>query len=74
MRISDFWRLMDDEFGSAYSRVLAADLVLTGLGGRTAQQALDSGTDPKRVWLEVCEMQEVPPERRLGQDIKPKQS
>jgi len=65
---------MDDEFGSAYSRVLAADLVLTGLGGRTAQQALDSGTDPKRVWLEVCEMQEVPPERRLGRDIKPKQS
>lgn len=74
MRISDFWRLMDDEFGSAYSRVLAADLVLTGLGGRTAQEALDSGTDPKRVWLEVCEMQEVPPERRLGRDIKPKQS
>jgi len=73
MRISDFWRLMDDEFGSAYSRVLAADLVLTGLSGRTAQQALDSGTDPKRVWLEVCEMQEVPQDRRLGRDIKPKQ-
>jgi len=65
---------MDDEFGSAYSRVLAADLVLTGLSGRTAQQALDSGTDPKRVWLEVCEMQEVPQDRRLGRDIKPKQA
>jgi len=74
MRISDFWRLMDDEFGSAYSRVLAADLVLTGLSGRTAQQALDSGIDPKRVWLEVCEMQEIPQDRRLGRDIKPKQA
>ena len=74
MRISDFWRLMDDEFGSAYSRVLAADLVLTGLGGRTALQALENGTDPKRVWLEVCEMQEIPPERRLGRDIKPKEA
>ncbi|MEB7505943.1 DUF3046 domain-containing protein [Arthrobacter koreensis] len=74
MRISDFWRLMDDEFGSAYSRVLAADLVLTGLSGRTAQQALESGIDPKRVWLEVCEMQEVPQDRRLGRDIKPKQA
>lgn len=73
MRISDFWRLMDDEFGSAYSRVLAGDLVLTGLGGMTAQQALDRGTDPKRVWLAVCDMQEVPQERRLGRDIKPKQ-
>ncbi|MBD8042898.1 DUF3046 domain-containing protein [Arthrobacter sp. Sa2BUA2] len=72
MRISDFWRLMDDEFGPAYSRILASDLVLTGLGGQTASQALEKGVDPKRVWLAVCEMQEVPPERRLGRDIQPK--
>ena len=74
MRISDFWRLMDDEFGSAYSRVLAADLVLTGLSGRTAQQALESGIDPKRVWLAVCDIQEVPQERRLGRDVRPRQA
>ena len=74
MRISDFWRLMDDEFGSAYSRVLAADLVLTGLGGTTAQQALDRGIDPKRVWLAVCDIQEVPQERRLGRDVRPRQA
>ncbi|NKX56094.1 DUF3046 domain-containing protein [Arthrobacter mobilis] len=72
MRLSDFWRLMDDEFGSGYSRVLAADLVLTGLGGRTALQALEAGIPPKSVWLAVCEMQDVPPQRRLGRDIKPK--
>ena len=72
MRISDFWRLMDDEFGPAYSRVLASDLVLTGLGGKTAAQALDKGVEPKQVWLAVCDMQEVPPERRLGRDIQPK--
>ncbi|MBD7995898.1 DUF3046 domain-containing protein [Arthrobacter sp. Sa2CUA1] len=72
MRISDFWRLMDDEFGPAYSRVLASDLVLTGLGGITASQALEKGVEPKRVWLAVCDMQEVPPERRLGRDIQPK--
>ena len=72
MRISDFWRLMDDEFGAGYSRVLAADLVLTQVGGRTAQQALAEGVAPKTVWLAVCEMQDVPAERRLGRDIKPK--
>ncbi|WP_043845807.1 DUF3046 domain-containing protein [Crystallibacter crystallopoietes] len=71
MRLSDFWRLMDEEFGSNYSRVLAADLVLTSLGGRTAAEALAAGIPPKAVWLEVCEMQEVPAERRLGRDIKP---
>lgn len=71
MRISDFWRLMDDEFGAAYSRVLAADLVLGAVGGMTAAQALDSGRDPKAVWLAICDMQDVPPERRLGRDIKP---
>jgi len=63
---------MDDEFGAGYSRVLAADLVLTGLGGRTAVEALKAGIPPKSVWLAVCDMQDVPPQRRLGRDIKPK--
>ncbi|MCG2620339.1 DUF3046 domain-containing protein [Arthrobacter sp. I2-34] len=71
MRLSDFWRLMDEEFGSGYSRVLAADLVLTSLGGRTAAESLKAGVPPKTVWLAVCEMQDVPPQRRLGRDIKP---
>jgi len=62
---------MDEEFGAGYSRVLAADLVLTGLGGRTAAEALKAGVPPKTVWLAVCDMQDVPAERRLGRDIKP---
>ncbi|WP_420180677.1 DUF3046 domain-containing protein [Paenarthrobacter sp. TA1.8] len=71
MRASDFWRLMDDEFGAGYSRVLANSLVLAGVGGRTAVEALASGHQPREVWLAVCEVQDVPPERRLGKDIKP---
>lgn len=63
---------MDDEFGSAYSRVLAGGLVMAELGGRTALDALKAGVDPKTVWLAVCEIQDVPAERRLGKDIKPK--
>ncbi|WP_461170510.1 DUF3046 domain-containing protein [Arthrobacter sp. Z1-15] len=72
MRLSDFWRLMDDEFGPAYSRVLASDLVLGSLGGKTATEALGGGIEPKTVWLAVCDVQDVPPERRLGRDIAPK--
>ncbi|MCB5293610.1 DUF3046 domain-containing protein [Arthrobacter sp. SO3] len=72
MRISDFWRLMDDEFGAGYSRVLSSSLVLAGVGGRTAEQALNAGVPPRQVWLALCEVQDVPPERRLGRDVKPR--
>lgn len=72
MRISDYWRLMDDEFGAGYSRVLSSSLVLAGAGGRTADQALAAGVSPRQVWLAVCDVQDVPPERRLGRDVKPR--
>ncbi|HEX9226756.1 DUF3046 domain-containing protein [Arthrobacter sp. OVS8] len=72
MRISDFWRLMDDEFGAGYSRVLSSSLVLAGVGGRTADQALGAGVPPRQVWLALCDVQDVPPERRLGRDVKPR--
>ncbi len=61
---------MEDEFGSGYARVLAGSLVLAGVGGRTAGQALDAGVEPRKVWLAICEVQDVPEERRLGRDIK----
>ena len=65
---------MDDEFGSGYSRVLGGSLVLAGVGGRTANQALAAGVNPRDIWLAVCDVQEVPAERRLGRDIKPRQN
>lgn len=71
MRISDFWRLMDDEFGTGYSRVLSSSLVLAGVGGRTADEALAAGVNPRDVWLAICDVQDVPESRRLGRDIKP---
>lgn len=72
MRISHFWRLMDDEFGAGYAHVLARDLVLSRLGGRSVIEALDRGTDPREVWLAVCDAQDVPESRRLGRDISPR--
>jgi len=45
--------------------------VLAGVGGRTADQALAAGVPPRQVWLAMCDVQDVPAERRLGKDIKP---
>ena len=68
MRLSDFWRLMDDEFGAAYARSLARDHVLAALGNRTPMQALESGVKPREAWLALCADMDVPPERRLGKE------
>ncbi|MGM7670173.1 DUF3046 domain-containing protein [Microbacterium sp. A93] len=68
MKISDFRRLMDDEFGPGNAGVIATSLVLPTLQV-TAEQALETGTEPKRVWRDVCDLQGVPESRRLGRDI-----
>jgi hypothetical protein len=57
---------MGDEFGDAYGRVLAHDLVLTAIGGRTADQALAAGVPARDVWLALCDAQDVPESRRYG--------
>jgi hypothetical protein len=70
MRMSEFWRLMDEEFGVAYSRSLARDHVLGALGNRTALQALESGVSPREAWLALCTDMDVPVERRLGKEMR----
>lgn len=74
MHLSDFWRLMEDEFGSSYARSLASSHVLHALGDQTAIQALDSGAQPRGIWVALCEDMDVPPERRLGRDARASRS
>jgi hypothetical protein len=64
MRNTVFRRLMAEEFGQPRASTLAADHVLSALGGRTADQALAAGLDAKEVWAAVCDEFEVPRERR----------
>ena len=64
MRLSEFWVRMGDHFGSAYARSVAHDHVMQSLGGRTVDQALESGEPAKRVWRAVCEEFEVPARKR----------
>jgi hypothetical protein len=66
VRLSEFWLAMSDEFGDAYGRVIAHDVVLASLGSRTAEQALAAGIPMRDVWLAVCEAQDVPANRRYG--------
>ena len=56
---------MTDEFG-VYGRTIAHDLVLASLGGRTAEQAIAAGLPTKEIWLAICDIQDVPPNRRYG--------
>ena len=66
MRLSEFWLAMADEFGDAYGRVLAHDLVLSAVGGLTADQAIAAGVPPRQIWLALCDAQDVPMNRRYG--------
>ena len=72
MRVSEFWTLVTDEFGDAYGRSLAADHHLLVLEDRTAREALDAGVEPKEIWLALCDALDVPQERRLGRDRRPR--
>lgn len=69
MRTSEFWRLMNDEFGDAYARTLASGHHLHALGDRTVTAALDDGVRPKDVWSALCDDLQIPPERRFGRDL-----
>ncbi|MEQ3554021.1 DUF3046 domain-containing protein [Pseudonocardia nematodicida] len=64
MRLSHFRELMEGEFGPVRAASLSRDHVFAELGGRTVEQAIEAGLDPRRVWRAVCEAYEVPPARR----------
>ena len=64
VRLTQFRELMTDEFGAVRAAAVARDHVLADLGGRTVEEALEAGVDPRRVWLAVCDAYEVPSARR----------
>ncbi len=55
---------MAEEFGRIRAEMLARDHVFSALGGRTVDDALEAGVDPREAWRAVCEAFDVPPERR----------
>ncbi|GAA1243732.1 DUF3046 domain-containing protein [Janibacter melonis] len=69
MRMSQFWSLMEGEFGAGYAHTLARHQVLGSLGGRNAVDALEAGVPAREVWQAVCDAMDVPESRRLGEDV-----
>ena len=64
MRLTEFWKRMNAHFGAVYADSFARDHVMTELGGRTVNQALDAGWEAKDVWRAVCSAVDVPASRR----------
>lgn len=64
VRLTHFRALLAGEFGAVRAASLAHDHVFAELGGRTVEQALEVGIEPREVWLAVCDAYDVPPARR----------
>ena len=64
MRFTYFRELMETEFGAARAAAVSRDHVFSELGGRTVEQALEAGIEPRAVWKAVCDAYDVPPARR----------
>jgi Protein of unknown function (DUF3046) len=59
VRLTEFWRRMDERFGASYARSVAADYRLPLLGS-TIDEALAAGVEAKDVWRAVCAEFEMP--------------
>jgi Protein of unknown function (DUF3046) len=64
VRLTDFWWRMEEQFGASYATSVARDQVIGRLEGRTVNDALAAGEDPKTVWRAVCEHFEIPVSQR----------
>jgi len=64
VRLTQFRDLMTDEFGAPRAAAVSRDHVFAELGGRTVEQALEAGIDPRKVWRAVGDGYDVPAARR----------
>ncbi len=59
VRLTDFWRRMEERFGATYAHSVAADYRLPQLGA-TVDDALADGSEPRVVWRAVCAEFDMP--------------
>ena len=60
MRHTEFWARMEGALGPAYARSWAEQHVIGALEGRTVQESLAQGEQPKAVWRAVWAELELP--------------
>lgn len=68
MKVSEFWRSMEEQFGRGYAPVVASQTVLDAADNRTADEALAAGMPPLAVWQAVCRQHDLPDSAWLGTD------
>lgn len=64
MRHTEFWSRLESALPAGYAATWARMYVMSELGGRTAQQALDAGVAPKEVWAAVWRALDLPATQR----------
>lgn len=60
VRLTEFHVLVSEQFGAVRAASMLVDHVLTSLGGRTPEQAIEDGIDPREVWRALCADFDVP--------------
>lgn len=68
MRLSEFWALMEQEFGGPYGRTIAGGHAIHAMGDKTAVDAIEAGESVRAVWLALCNDLQIPEERRFPAD------
>jgi len=66
VRNTEFRGLMQAQFGPLRAPSVARDHVFSALAGRTADEALAAGEDPKVIWRAVCDDFDVSDALRYG--------
>jgi len=54
MRLTEFHKLITDEFGDTRGAWIVHSHMIVALGG-TAEELIDAGTDPRDIWWALCE-------------------
>jgi hypothetical protein len=50
VRLTEFWRRLEEALGEGYARSWAADFHITALGGLTVLEAIDAGIETVDIW------------------------
>jgi Protein of unknown function (DUF3046) len=53
VRLTDFWERLEQVFGPAYARSIAADHAFQELGDRTIDRAIAEGIETVTIWRAV---------------------
>ena len=68
MRRAEFDRLVRGEFGDSFGSWIA-DMHVLEKYGQSPTQLIEQGVDLRDLWLALCRDFDVPPARRLGEDL-----